>query len=489
MPAHKPHSPSYSLNDLVLVMAFVEFVLSMAAAVLMRYHNGIVNDIICVFGIAAMICLPLDARGSVRLHEKLREREVRWATSSSGNPSRPVDVATTRKGQDGHPSVDQNVIAADPMTTTNTNTPSSIHIHSTYSSTSFSASNESQVSSQVEKSKARRQNQASVPVTRGNSVELYIQQLALALTQEKMKTNAVSLSRYIRRSTVPPLSDASLPAEIKGKNEEPVALRPVVVDSDIGTDIRGHTSSSMEKTAPGPTRTGLNTSVGEHNNRIGFGQWRTITDDDPLTTGAISLVLAARSTSSGVPDALLPDNYEGNQILHSTTKEGDEAGMQEASQGGLENVVAGSRCYETVAHAPLTKTNTDEIGDSPSPIFNDNASATNAISAIHVASSALLDAPGSSALLQGEVTRADKGMRPNTEGDGAGKQEHVETIPSGKLDGAAAGQCEEQIVLIHGGLMRRSAGDTTPSTAGWMYPLRLTKVKKEETCGVTPDEE
>ncbi|KAF9063152.1 hypothetical protein BDP27DRAFT_1335475 [Rhodocollybia butyracea] len=50
----KPQPP-YSLNDLILAIAFVEFILSMAAAVLVRYHNGTVNDIICVFGIAAMV--------------------------------------------------------------------------------------------------------------------------------------------------------------------------------------------------------------------------------------------------------------------------------------------------------------------------------------------------------------------------------------------------------------------------------------------------
>jgi hypothetical protein len=57
MPAHtnEPQSSSYSLNDLILAISFLEFVLSMAAAVLVRYHNGTVNDIVCVLGIAAMI--------------------------------------------------------------------------------------------------------------------------------------------------------------------------------------------------------------------------------------------------------------------------------------------------------------------------------------------------------------------------------------------------------------------------------------------------
>jgi len=241
MPAHKPHSPSYSLNDLVLVMASVEFVLTMAAAVLMRYHNGIVNDIICVFGIA------LNARGSIvewidgrkqkeRLHKMLRERGARWTTNSSGNASsaqipviRPVDVTATRKSQDRYPNVDQNVIVAGPTTTMNTNTHSSVHIHSTYSLASLSASNESPVSSQTEKSRAGIQNQKLIQYTKGDGVEMDMKQFAAALTQEHMEINTVPLTRYLRSTVVPPPLDASLPAEVKGKNEEVIAIRPAIV--------------------------------------------------------------------------------------------------------------------------------------------------------------------------------------------------------------------------------------------------------------------
>ncbi|KAF9063153.1 hypothetical protein BDP27DRAFT_1368220 [Rhodocollybia butyracea] len=381
MPVHKPKSRSYSLNDLVLAMAFVEFMLSMAAAVLMRYHNGTVNDIICVFGIAAVVPGLLHAYlWGLEENKKAAARDVRWATKSSGNPSSaqmsvpgPIDGVAARNKKDGQANVHQ---GANLLATTNTNTPST-HKHSTYSLASLSASNESPVSSQIEKSRAGSQNQKLIRYTKGDGVEMDMKQFA-ALTQENMETNTVPFTSYLRSTIVSPPLDASLPAEVKGKNEELVAIRPAIVGTGVGTDIRGHPSSSMKRIAAGPTRTGFNTFA----------------------------------------DVSLPDNHEANQKLHLTTKEGDAAGIQEfveAPQGELENVPVGSRRYE-VTH-PLTKTNMDKIGDSSSPIVNDNASATNAISVIHVASSTLFGAPAP--FLQTEVSRViDKGIRPNTEGDG-----------------------------------------------------------------------
>jgi len=55
MPANNPHLPVYSLKDLILVGAFVNFVLGMTAAVLMRHHNGTVNDTVWVIGLVVMV--------------------------------------------------------------------------------------------------------------------------------------------------------------------------------------------------------------------------------------------------------------------------------------------------------------------------------------------------------------------------------------------------------------------------------------------------
>ncbi|KAF9063157.1 hypothetical protein BDP27DRAFT_1368223 [Rhodocollybia butyracea] len=144
MPAHKPHSPSYSLDDLVLVLVFVEFVLSMAAAVL------------CVITMA--YCSGIRVIWSRLTTESKKNGCTRCCVNEvSDGRQTVVETRVWRKclllGKDGQANVDQGVIAANPLEMTDTNTPSSIHKHSMYSS----ASNESPASSEIANLKARSQ--------------------------------------------------------------------------------------------------------------------------------------------------------------------------------------------------------------------------------------------------------------------------------------------------------------------------------------------
>ncbi|KAF9069730.1 hypothetical protein BDP27DRAFT_1420638 [Rhodocollybia butyracea] len=358
--AHKPQSSPYSLNDLILAIAFIEFILSMIAVVLMRYRNGTVNDIIYVIGIAVMV---------------------------PGLFTGPIDVVAARNSQGGQPKVDQSVVAANPLATMSTNTPS-IRIHSTCSSASHLASNEPPAPSQTEESKARSQNQGSVRIgiTKGDDIERDIQQLATARTQENMKPNAVPLNTYTRYSTVPPVPGASLSAEAKGIIEEPVAIRPIIGNE---MDTQGGRSSCTLTVSPhsGP-ETVASGSDSQYNEETDVG---TRTDENLWTTGAVSLIFVVSSTLSGVPSVSLPsqaDDSEANRTSHPTTEEGGVVGMQEVMESSgveLGSVVVGNNGAD------------------------DSALATNAISPILVTILTLRIASNTSLSIQAKIPRYSKG--------------------------------------------------------------------------------
>ncbi|KAF9066248.1 hypothetical protein BDP27DRAFT_1404468 [Rhodocollybia butyracea] len=276
MPIQNHPQPPYSLNDLILAIIFVEFVLSMAAAVLVRYHNGTVNDIICVF-----------CDGT---------RVIKWE-------------GWTRN-------VDRNEIATDSLATMNMNTPPSIRIHSTYSSASLAASG-------IEGKKSE-----PTRITQQDSAEQETQQLAPPPTQENTETDTVPTT-HIRNSAVPPIPGALMSAEAKG-----VTLKELVVHPTIDVEMEAQYDQSSSalpvhlRTRPETIATSSDSQYNEQ------ADMETTTNESLLMTGTISLILAA-SSLPGTPNSPLPsqiDDCKAILNLHPITNEGDEgdeAGMQE----------------------------------------------------------------------------------------------------------------------------------------------------------------
>ncbi|KAF9063154.1 hypothetical protein BDP27DRAFT_1405908 [Rhodocollybia butyracea] len=126
-------------------------------------------------------------------------------------------------------------------------------------------------------------------------------------------------------------------------------------------------------------------------------------------------------------------------------------------------------------------------------ITHDDPLTTGATSSIFVTSSTLRSATNSSLAFEADNFEVNQGMHPTTEGDGAGKQEHMEAIPSGKLSDAAVGLYEEQIAATYGSpltSMRRDTGATSPSPTSQTFrlvPGEASGGEKQEHVEVTPD--
>ncbi|KAF9031333.1 hypothetical protein BDP27DRAFT_1436129 [Rhodocollybia butyracea] len=360
MPAH----PSvFSLKELILVGAFVKFVLSMVTAVLMRHHNGAVNDRLWTIGVVVMaqqflssVVEWIDVRNQEnRLHDMMKKRSTLLGMNSGGNMNSAqisstglITVAATRNGQLGQDG-QTNGVVFNPWAMINKNTPSPTLIPSTCSSASLSSSDELSLLSQNKGLKARSRlgNEGS----KADGAELEMQRLRPVLTE--------------RNINVAPLA-AGVLLEAKGTSKALVAIEPHMIS--IENNTRSCTKDTL-LVSPCPSCPGSNTvetsGDRQYNKQTDLGQYGMIAHNNPLKTSAIPLVLAASSTLHGTDDSessLASWACGSNQRLHVTTED-DETGMQEYREttpgSDLDDVAFEERITGILHDDPLTTRDTN----------------------------------------------------------------------------------------------------------------------------------
>ncbi|KAF9063175.1 hypothetical protein BDP27DRAFT_1427139 [Rhodocollybia butyracea] len=254
--------PSYSLQDLVLVVAFVQFVLGMTAAVLTRHQNGTMSNTSWVIVALTMVFLGFVAGWVAsraqenRLHEVSREQVASITTNGNGNTSAmqmalagSVNVATTRYDQDGQTNIDQSGMGSDTSSSTSTLSPT--RTNSIRGSTTLPVSDESLLPSQASESESEGQKQESFPVHTGEDVEPGMP----ALTDERVPA-PLTTGTYDPTTTLS-APGASLLAEVKGRSGESVTMN-FAPTYGVEADTYSDRSSLQEEIAPIPPCFGPN---------------------------------------------------------------------------------------------------------------------------------------------------------------------------------------------------------------------------------------
>ncbi|KAF9069731.1 hypothetical protein BDP27DRAFT_1363084 [Rhodocollybia butyracea] len=501
MSTHQPHSPSYSLKDLVLVGSFVKFVIGMTAAILMQQRNGTVNgtvndavnDALCALAVVVVVQGFLGSvvnwvdsrRKEERLHETLQERDALWAASSSGSTSSaqlsitgPVDVVAAGNGQDGQADIDRSVTAPSPSATTSMITPSPTLIPST----SLPASGEPLHLSQVENPG---QNQRSIQIIKRNVVQLEMQQLTPTSTQTSIMiiiaTSSTS-STDGRSSIFPPAPGVSIFSERKGMNEEPITINLVTTDGGVEQDTQGNQSNSTEKIESLSPGIGPNTAAAgcdsQYSEETDIGQRGMIAHNDPLTMGAMSRTDARSSTFPPAPGtSMLAEGKGMNEELVTinlvTTDGGAERDTQSNRSNPTEEIESLSLSVgpnTTAAGCDGQYSEESGIGQR-GMITHDNLLTTSAMPSIqtNITATSSTDARSSTFPPKGKgmneelvtmsLAAADNGVEQDTQGNQSNSAEKIESLSPDVGPSTARKQILAEDSAVGQGLHPTTEGD------------------------------